>query len=87
MASNIVHRLRTVGEGSPGRWAGWHGEGGGLAGSGRWDSEGGRKAGFSTFHIRRGDFQYTRVRHVFLSGLVSVLVVVVGVTCWMVIVG
>lgn len=43
--------------------------GGGYEGGEGVEGGGIRKAGFSTFHIRRGDFQYTKVR------LVRVLVV------------
>lgn len=44
--------------------AGGDGQVVGFGGGGHEGGDGGvqRKAGFSTFHIRRGDFQYTRVR-------------------------
>ena len=58
------------------RWSGYYGEWGGLgedegyaggAESEAYTNGGERKeAGFSTFHIRRGDFQYTRVSGVLL---------------------
>lgn len=47
--------------GKSGRWEDWAGEGEVEGGGG----EGGgvfKRAGFSTYHIRRGDFQYKRVR-------------------------
>jgi len=55
-----------------GRWSGYHGEWGGLGGDDKghvggveieaFAGEGVRReAGFSTFHIRRGDFQYAAV--------------------------
>ncbi len=57
------------------RWSGYHGEWGGLGEGDNWYYVGGgtekevyageggvrREAGFSTFHIRRGDFQYKEV--------------------------
>ncbi len=34
-----------------------------------------REAGFSTFHIRRGDFQYTKVSRVLVLGVEAVYLV------------
>lgn len=81
IAATIVGRLRKAGQGTPGRWSGYYGEGGGIGGAveavtpegegtgAEWRGDAGsgyqsgalRKAGFSTFHIRRGDFQYVKV--------------------------
>lgn len=69
VASRIVHRLREIGHGDPGSWSGWQGEGGGIRGGEGWTpemvTESGhefvRKAGFSTFHVRRGDFHVAQV--------------------------
>ncbi len=60
------------------RWSGYHGEWGGLGGDDRgyvndtefepFASQGERReAGFSSFHIRRGDFQYEKVSGVLFS--------------------
>lgn len=66
-------RIHSLGCVASERWSGYHGEWGGYGGgeAGYYpgvEIEPGervrREAGFSSFHIRRGDFQYKKVRGV-----------------------